>query len=198
MAIEGVIGVGKTTLAGLLAPLLDSELLFEGYEDNPFLKEFYTNQRSFAFQTDLFFMVGRFKQLIELAPKYLKRRNLISDYSFQKNKIFAQLTLVGAELELYQQIFDILAIQIHPIDLIIYLRGTAELALERIGMRGRHYEQKLGQDVIESLVEAYDAYFIRGQLTNVLKLNANEFDFIHRESDLEVVVSQIRNRLPGL
>lgn len=195
IAIEGVIGVGKTTLARLLQPFFESEILLEVFEENPFLARFYQNRDRFAFQTQIFFLLSRYRQQHEAIPEALTRGNLISDYTFDKNKIFARLTLSGDELEMYEHVQDILAGRIPPPDLVVYLRSSVEVLMERITLRDRTYERSMDREYIASLACAYDKYFSSYHAAPVLTLDTDHLDFVHHRPVLEAVAGQIRARL---
>lgn len=195
IAIEGVIGVGKTTLVRLLKPFFESELLLEVFEENPFLARFYLDRDRYAFQTQIFFLLSRYRQQHEAIPEGLTRGNLISDYTFDKNKIFARLTLVGDELEMYERVQDILAGRIPKPDLVVYLQASVPVLMERIALRDRVYERSMDQDYISSLTSAYDQYFSNFGSAPVLKLNTDDLDYLHDTRVLEDVVRQIRDVL---
>lgn len=195
IAVEGVIGVGKTTLTRLLQKFFQAEILLEVFEENPFLARFYQDRERFAFQTQIFFLLSRYGQQHETIATTLARSALVSDYTFDKNKIFARLTLGGDELEMYERVQDILAGRIPTPDLIVYLRASADVLMERIALRDRTYERSMERAYIESLVSVYNQYFANYRATSVLTLNADSLDFVHRASDLENIVEQIRARL---
>ena len=187
IAIEGVIGVGKTTLARLLQPMFGSEILLEVFEENPFLPRFYQDRERYAFQTQIFFLLSRYRQQHEAIPDTLTRGSLISDYMFDKNKIFARLTLVGDELEMYERVQDILAGRIPKPDLVVYLKGSVEVLMERITLRDRVYERSMEREYIASLACAYDQYFSGYHSAPVLALNTDDLDFVHQRPVLDEV-----------
>jgi deoxyguanosine kinase len=195
IAIEGVIGVGKTTLARLLQPMFRSEILLEVFEENPFLARFYQDRERYAFQTQIFFLLSRYRQQHEAIPDSLTRGDLISDYTFDKNKIFARLTLGGDELEMYERVQDILSGRIPKPDLVVYLKGSVEVLMERIALRDREYERSMDRDYIASLACAYEQYFSSFHAAPVLSLDTDELDFVHRRPILEEVAGQIRSGL---
>jgi deoxyguanosine kinase len=194
-AIEGVIGVGKSTLARLLQSLFESEILLEVFEENPFLARFYQDRERFAFQTQIFFLLSRYRQQHEAIPEALTRSDLISDYTFDKNKIFARLTLGGDELEMYERVQDILAGRIPTPDLVVYLRASVDALMERIALRDRTYERSMDREYIASLACAYDQYFASYRAAAVLTLDTDDLDFVHHRPILEGVADQIRARL---
>lgn len=195
LAIEGVIGVGKTTLARLLQPSFGAEILLEVFEENPFLTRFYQDRERYAFQTQIFFLLSRYGQQHEAIPASLTRANLISDYTFDKNKIFARLTLGGDELEMYERVQDILAGRIPKPDLVVYLRASVDVLMERITLRDRTYERSMDREYIESLACAYDQYFSTFHAAPVMTIETDGLDFAHRRSALEQVAGDVRNAL---
>lgn len=195
IAIEGVIGVGKSTLARLLQPFFDAEILLEVFEENPFLARFYQDRERYAFQTQIFFLLSRFQQQHEAIPAALARANLVSDYTFDKNRIFAGLTIERDELEMYERVQDILATRIPPPDLIVYLSASTEVLLERIVLRDRSYERGMDRDYIESLSQAYETYFAHALASPILRIETDELDYVHRAEDLLTVVDRVRGKL---
>ncbi len=195
IAIEGVIGVGKTTLARKAQREFQAEILLEVFEENPFLVRFYQDRKRFGFQTQIFFLLSRYQQQHEAVPKALAKSNLITDYTFDKNLIFARLNLEGDELSMYDRVHAILSEKIPTPDLVVYLRADTEVLLERIALRDRAYERAIERDYIESLERAYDEFFAHYALAPVLTLDTNELDIVHRPEDLRTVVDCIRKRL---
>jgi len=195
IAIEGVIGVGKTTLARLLKPLFDAQVLLEVFEENPFLARFYQDRERYAFQTQTFFLLSRYQQQHEAIPNALTTHNLISDYTFDKNKIFARLTLVGDELEMYERVQDTLGARIPTPDLIVYLRANVENLMTRITIRDRSYERTMDRDYIAALSNAYDAYYTNYTASPVLTIETDALDYIQRQVDLQRVAELIRAKL---
>jgi deoxyadenosine/deoxycytidine kinase len=195
IAIEGVIGVGKSTLARLLQPILSAEILLEVFEENPFLARFYQDRERYAFQTQTFFLLSRYQQQHEAIPRALARSHLVSDYTFDKNKIFARLTLSGDELEMYERVQDTLAERIPTPDLIVYLRASVDVLLERIELRDRAYERGMDREYISALAQVYDDYFGNARTAPVLVLDTNALDYVHRAQDLDKVVTLIRAKL---
>lgn len=195
IAIEGVIGVGKTTLARLLKPLFDAALLLEVFEENPFLARFYQDRERYAFQTQTFFLLSRYHQQHEAIPNALATHNLISDYTFDKNKIFARLTLTGDELEMYERVQDTLGARIPLPDLIVYLRADVEHLMTRIAVRDRSYERTMEREYIASLAQAYDAYFGAYNASPVLKIETDELDIVQRPQDVQQIADLIREKL---
>ncbi|MGE5139607.1 MAG: deoxynucleoside kinase [Rudaea sp.] len=195
IAIEGVIGVGKTTLARLLKPAFEAEILLEVFEENPFLARFYQDRERYAFQTQIFFLLSRFRQQHEAIPAALARGNLISDYTFDKNRIFAALTIGGDELEMYERVQDIMADKIPTPNLVVYIRASVDTLMERIALRDRLYERSMDRLYIEELSGAYDKYFSNFRAAPVLTIETDDLDYIHSAAALNHVADQVRGRL---
>lgn len=195
IAIEGVIGVGKTTLARLLKPEFNAELLLEVFEENPFLPRFYQDRERYAFQTQTFFLLSRFQQQHEAIPNALSVGNLLSDYTFDKNKIFARLTLGGDELEMYERVQDILGGRIPLPDLVVYLRASVDSLMTRIAVRDRSYERTMQANYIAALASAYDAYYSTYAAAPVLVVETDDLDYVHRHSDLASLALEIKAAL---
>ncbi|MBN1535603.1 MAG: deoxynucleoside kinase [Anaerolineales bacterium] len=199
IAIEGVIGVGKTTLARLLQPEFHANLLLEVFEENPFLSDFYADRERYAFQTQIFFLLSRYQQQRRAAPDFLSRGgHLLSDYTFEKDALFAGINLRGDELEMYYRVHQALAEKIPNPDLIVYLRADTSVLMQRIAFRDRPYERNMQTSYIECLNQAYEAFFhtMRSeQQTPVLVVDTNQLDFLQREKDLKWVEDRIRQTL---
>ncbi len=195
IAIEGVIGVGKTTLARLLKDSFDAALLLEIFEENPFLARFYQDRERYAFQTQTFFLLSRYQQQHEAIPHALAAQNLISDYTFDKNKIFARLTLAGDELDMYERVQATLGARIPLPDLVVYLRADVERLMARIAARDRSYERTMEREYIASLAQAYDAYFNAYRASPVLKIETDELDIVQRPQDVQRVAEWIRAKI---
>jgi deoxyguanosine kinase len=197
IAIEGVIGVGKTTLARLLQKQLKAKLLLEVFEENPFLSNFYQDRKRFAFQTQIFFLLSRYHQQREAVPGILNNGTaLISDYTFAKDALFARINLQGDELEMYQRVHDALAEKIPLPKLIVYLRASTKVLMQRIAQRDRPYERDMEEGYIESVNEAYEDFFnnyYRG--VPVLPIDSDNIDIVSSEQDLKGVQSQIEQAL---
>ncbi|MBM3138204.1 MAG: deoxynucleoside kinase, partial [Chloroflexi bacterium] len=197
IAIEGVIGVGKTSLARLLQPSHDAGLLLEVFEENPFLSSFYQDRARYAFQTQMFFLLSRYYQQRRSVPDMLSgQRTLLSDYTFDKDALFARINLAGDELEMYYKLHEALAEKIPTPDLIVYLRATTNTLMQRITTRDRSYERSMERDYIDTLNRAYDDYFMQSERDRpVLVIDSNELDFVHRQEDLDWVDNRIRQQL---
>ena len=197
VAIEGVIGVGKTSLSGLLEDRLNAKLVLEKFDENPFLSDFYIDPERYAFQTQLFFLLSRYRQQQELRQINVFHNLIISDYMFVKDRLFASLNLDEKEMSLYDSIAKILEKNIINPDLVIYLQADTQKLMERIVMRDREFEKNMSPDYIEGLNQVYNEYFFRFQDCPLLIINTNDIDFVHNEEDLEEVISYIRQPVSG-
>jgi len=197
IAVEGPIGVGKTCLAELLAQRLRARTLLELAEHNPFLKEFYTDMRRYAFQAQLTFLLNRYRQQQELLQTDLFRQRLVSDYLFAKDRIFAYVTLDDHELALYEKIAPILEIRVRKPDLVIYLQADVETLLRRIEQRGKLYESRIDRQYLEEVVAAYNHFFFHYTETPLLVVNTGEMDFVKRKEDLEDLLRQLHEMKAG-
>lgn len=197
LAIEGVIGVGKTTLARLLQPAFKSELLLEVFEENPFLSDFYSDRSRYAFQTQLFFLLSRYRQQRSSVPQILSQGvDLIADYTFEKDSLFARINLSGDELNMYHRVHEALAEKIPAPNLIVYLRASTEVLMQRIAKRDRSYERNMEQGYIDELNRAYDEFFSRYYKAGpTLTIESNSLDFVARPEDLKEIESRIRQAL---
>lgn len=202
LAIEGVIGVGKTTLARLLQPAFKADLLLEVFEENPFLSDFYADRQRYAFQTQIFFLLSRYHQQRRSIPAVVgDGRPLLSDYTFDKDALFAEINLQGDELEMYYRVHAALAEKISQPDLILYLRASTEVLMQRIAMRDRPYERDMDREYIDSLNTAYEAYFggshSKGLVYKipVLTIDTDRINYVSRTEDLKRVENRIRQTL---
>lgn len=194
LAIEGPIGVGKTTLARLLQPRFGSELVLEAFEENPFLSDFYGDRARYAFQTQMFFLLSRYRQQQSI-PSSLADQPVISDYTFGKDSLFARLNLSGDELTMYRRLYSVLAERIAFPDLVVYLRAeTAEL-MARIAARDRPYERKMDRDYIASVREAYERHFANYVRAPVLTIDTNDLNYVQDASALAYVEGEVRRAL---
>jgi deoxyguanosine kinase len=198
IAIEGVIGVGKTTLARLLQPAFQAGLMLEVFEENPFLSDFYADRQRYAFQTQIFFLLSRYHQqrrtVAELIGQY---DHLIADYTFEKDALFARINLKGDELEMYYRVHEALAEKIVLPDLVVYLRADTDVLMQRIAFRDRPYERNMERGYIEELNQGYENFFAdhQGRRSPVLAIDTDELDYVHHKSDLELVENRIRQAL---
>lgn len=198
IVVEGVIGAGKTSLAKKIAEKLNADLLEEQFETNPFLEKFYDNRKRFAFQTQMFFLVNRFKQQQQIEHDTLFTQYLISDYLFEKDRIFAYLNLEGEELKLYENIFQQLARNIRKPDLVVFLQSGIDRLMYNIKKRNRKAEKNLTRSYIEELSEAYNHFFFRYSGTPLLIVNSTEIDFVHSENDFNELFKEIFRKDRGL
>ena len=197
VAIEGVIGVGKTSLAHLLEERLNAKLVMEKFDENPFLADFYLDPERYAFQTQLFFLLSRYRQQQELRQTEVFHKLVISDYMFVKDRLFASLNLDDKEMSLYDSVAKILEKNILNPDLVIYLQAETPKLMERITLRGRDFEKNMSPDYIDALNQIYNEYFFRYQEIPLLIINTNDIDFVHNEEDLEEVIRCIRQPVSG-
>jgi len=195
LAIEGVIGVGKTSLARLLQPAFDAALILEAFEENPFLSDFYGDRKRYAFQTQIFFLLSRYRQQRETVPEALAQGNLIADYTFEKDALFADLNLDGDELLTYSLVHSALAERIPDPDLIVYLRANTDTAMQRIAMRDRTYERNMSRDYIEALNRVYEARWGDPSRGGILAVDSDNLDFVANRDHLKLITDRIRAAL---
>jgi deoxyadenosine/deoxycytidine kinase len=197
IAIEGPIGVGKTSLARLLAKEFNARCIFEKPEENPFLPHFYQNRRKYGFQTQIFFLLNRFQQQKEIAQLDLFNQITLCDYLFAKDRIFASLNLDNHELALYEQIFQLLNVQIPSPDLVIFLQAKPEVLLHRIKSRNVSYEREIDLEYVKTLTEGYNYYFFHYDRTPLLVVDTSEIDFVSRKEDFDQLVREIKQMKKG-
>jgi deoxyguanosine kinase len=197
IAIEGVIGVGKTSLAKLLAERFRARLVLEEPEANPFLADFYKDPRRYAFQTQMFFLISRYKDLRERVQPDLFHEGIVADYLFQKDRIFANLNLSDRELMLYDAIAPQLESEVPVPDLVVYLQASPEAIRQRIEQRGRPYERLMDPKYTATLAEAYDYFFFHFRDAPLLTVQTDEMNFVDRPSDLEGVIARILSHREG-
>ncbi|MDM7925285.1 MAG: deoxynucleoside kinase [bacterium] len=198
IAIEGVIGAGKTSLARLLAERMNANLVFEASEENPYLEDFYRDPQRFAFQLQLFFLITRYRQLLGIPQQDLFHSHLIADYLFAKDKIFAYLNLERRDLILYEKVATLMEKELPKPDLAIYLQSSTERLIEHIRQRNRKYERNISPDYIRQLNEAYNTFFFHYRETPLLVVNTSEIDFVRNAEDLEDLIRQIENPPVGV
>jgi deoxyadenosine/deoxycytidine kinase len=191
IAIEGVIGAGKTSLAQKLSDKLGANLILEQFEDNPFLEKFYDDRKRFAFQTQMFFLINRYKQQQQLNQQELFSKYIVSDYIFEKDKIFAYLNLSGEEIKLYESIFPLLERDIPKPDLVIFLQSSIDRLVANVKTRGRKIEKNLTRGYLTELSESYNNFFFKYSNTPLLIVNTTDIDFVNREEDFDELYMQI-------
>ncbi|MGO9482754.1 MAG: deoxynucleoside kinase [Candidatus Kryptoniota bacterium] len=191
IAVEGVIGAGKTSLALKLARYLNAKTVLEHFEENPFLEKFYDDIQRYAFQTQMFFLLSRYKQQQELAQLDLFEQTIITDYMFEKDKIFAYLNLQDDELRLYETLVGLLEKTVAKPDIIVYLQCNVDHLISNIRKRGRKFERNLSREYIQSLNEAYNYFFFRYKSSPLLIVNADQIDFVNDERDFRKLAGEI-------
>ncbi len=194
-AIEGVIGVGKTSLARLLQSAFQAELMLEVFEENPFLSDFYGDRKRYAFQTQIFFLLSRYRQQHEFGSQILTGDTLIADYTFDKDSLFAHLNLEGDELDTYNLVHNALSERIHRPDLVVYLKVDTDIAMQRIAMRDRSYERLMEHSYIDELNQAYESFFKSYLACPVLTVDTNQLNYVAQRDHLIHVTNRIRAAL---
>lgn len=197
IAIEGVIGVGKTSLARLLSERLNAKLVLERFEENPFLNDFYSDRERFAFQTQLWFLLSRYRQQQEIRQVDLFHHLLVTDYMFVKDRLFAFVNLNDKELSLYEKIADLLERDIPKPDLVIYLQADTNRLMKNIKNRARAFENPISTEYIDTLNQVYNQYFFQYNSGPLLIINATEIDFVNNTQDLEDLIQTIRQPITG-
>ena len=195
IAVEGTIGVGKTSLAKILGERLEAKLILEEFEENPFLVDFYKDAERFAFQTQLFFLLSRYRQQQELQQTDLFTKALISDYMFVKDRLFAALNLNDKEMDLYNSVARILEKNVSSPDMVIFLQSDTDRLMLNIKKRGREYEKSIDWKYIDALNQIYNEFFFRYDKSPLLIINTNDIDFVNNKTDLEEIIEFIRT--PG-
>jgi len=190
LVVEGPIGVGKTSLAGLLASKLDAELVLEDV-DNPFLREFYEDRARVSFQTQVFFLLARHRQQERVRQRSLFQPVMVSDYLFAKDKVFAHLNLSDDELALYERLYALLSEAAVEPDLVLYLQASTDVLLRRIELRAREFERRIARAYVEAVNEAYNYFFYHYRKTPLLVVNTDRIDFVRRPHDLDDLVKQV-------
>lgn len=191
VAVEGVIGAGKTSLARMLAEHLGARLVLEEFEENPFLPDFYRDPERWAFHTQLAFLASRFRQQKALLARDLFQQRTVSDYTFDKDRIFAHITLAGDELQLYESVFTLMEPATATPDLVVYLQSSVDRLMHNISQRGRSYEANIERGYIAELAEAYDRYFLHYTRGPLLIVNSTAIDFVNNPADFERLLGRI-------
>jgi deoxyguanosine kinase len=197
IAIEGVIGVGKTTLAGILGQRLGARQQLEEVEENPFLEKFYGDMRGYAFQTQIFFLLSRYRQQMDLTQASLFARKIVSDYIFAKDRIFAHINLNDDELALYQRLADILEKSIAKPDVVVYLQAGTDMLMERIHRRGRPYEKSMPREYIETLNRAYNYFFFHYEDTPLIIVQTESVDFVNNPAHVDKLLEMVDSNPKG-
>ena len=197
IAVEGTIGVGKTSLARILSEEIEGRLVLEEFEDNPFLKEFYQDRKRWAFQTQINFLISRYYQQLRLQQIDMFADKIVSDYMFAKDKLFAQTSLDDNEMILYKKLANIFEKNITPPDLVIFLQSDVDRLMENIKSRGRYYEKDIDWEYLSQLNEIYNQYFLSYNKSNLLIINSNNIDFVNNKDDLKQVLDVIRTPFSG-
>jgi deoxyguanosine kinase len=191
IAVEGVIGAGKTTLCTMLGETLGGNTVLERFEENPFLKDFYRDPERYAFQTQIFFLLTRYRQQRELFQADLFHRFILTDYIFEKDKIFAYLNLQDEELKLYETLVNSIEHNVPTPDLVVYLQSSPERLMRNIRTRGRSFESDISESYIRDLNEAYNYFFFRYKTTPLLIVNSTQIDFVNNGEEYEDLVREV-------
>lgn len=197
IAVEGPIGVGTTSLAGMLAKRFDSEVFYENVEDNPFLPRFYEDRDKNAFSTQLFFLVSRYRQLKQANQASLLTRRIVTDYMMEKDHIFAELNLDSEELELYNELYRSLSGNLTKPDLVIFLTAQTQTLVKRVRKRGRRFESGIKEKYIDEVNEAYHRFFFQYSYGPILQVNTNEIDFVNNNEDFQKLLDKISSPVKG-
>ncbi len=197
IVVEGVIGAGKTSLARMLSERLSARLVLEEVEENPFLKDFYRDRARHAFQTQMHFLFSRYQQQRGLRQLELFAERMVSDYLFQKDRIFAGLNLSDRELALYERLVTWLELDVMKPDVVVYLQASPDTLLERIGRRGRPFEKDMERDYLRQLNEAYNHFFFHYVESPLLVVNTNGIDFVNNPDDFSDLERRILSHREG-
>ena len=198
IVVEGPIGVGKTTLARLLSDEFQARLILERVDENPFLRRFYEEGQRYAFPTQLFFLLTRYRQQQELAQQDLFRQSMVADYLFAKDRIFAQINLDADELALYRQLYSLLDARLPKPDLVVYLQARPDVLVERLRKRARDYERYVTREYLERIAEAYREFFFYYDETPLLVVNSSDIDFVAHSDEMQDLIREIREMGPGV
>lgn len=198
VVVEGPIGVGKTTLARILAEAFNARLVLEQVDENPFLRKFYEKPRQYALQAQLFFLLTRYRQQLELAQQDLFSQNTVVDYLFAKDQIFAELNLDADELALYRQLYGLLDARLPKPDLVVYLQARPDILLTRLRKRDRDYERRMAPEYIKKVAEAYRDFFFYYDDTPLLVVNSSEIDFVAHSDEMTDLIREINGMGQGV
>ncbi len=197
IVIEGPLGVGKTSLALKLAESMNAEALLEDAEENPFLRKFYQDPKKYSFQAQIFFLLRRYQRALDITQMDLFKRTMISDYLFDKDRIFARANLDDDEFWLYEQLFQLLRKRITPPDLVIFLQATTDVLVERIKKRDKKYERGISTKYLDEINQAFNNFFFHYSDSPLLVINASKIDFVNVPEDFEDLVAQIKRMRTG-
>lgn len=197
ISVEGVIGVGKTSLTRMLGESLNAKLLLENPEENPFLENFYKDSRHYAFQTQLFFLLSRFRQQQEFPETDFFHPNNVADYLFAKDRIFAYINLSEAEIALYEKVYALMDVRVRKPDLVVYLQSSTDRLLKNIRLRNRPYEKEIAEDYLRTLNEAYNHFFFHYDETPLLIVNSTALDYVNNPSHYDALLAEINRDEPG-
>ena len=197
IVIEGPLGVGKTSLALKLAEKINAETLLEDAEENPFLRKFYQDPKKYSFQAQIFFLLRRYQRALDITQMDLFKRTMISDYLFDKDRIFARANLDDDEFWLYEQLFQLLRKRITPPDLVIFLQATTDVLVERIKKRDKKYERGIRAKYLNEINQAFNDFFFHYSDSPLLVINASKIDFVNVPEDFEDLVAQIKRMRTG-
>jgi deoxyadenosine/deoxycytidine kinase len=197
IAIEGVIGAGKTTLADMLAKEIGAKTILEEFEANPFLEEFYQEPARYAFQAQMFFLLNRFQQQQKLIQADIFHQKIVSDYIFEKDRIFATLNLNEKEMKLYDGMAKIMEKEIVTPDLVIYLQASTKHLMDNIRKRNRPFEKNISEDYIQGLNELYNSFFFTYDKAPLLVIKTDEIDFRESEEDFKDILVEINHHQSG-
>jgi deoxyadenosine/deoxycytidine kinase len=197
IAIEGCIGAGKTSLVNLLGKQFDAQVVRELDSENPFINKFYQDRDSFGFQTQVFFLLNRYKQYMGLSQRDLFSSVVLVDYLFHRDRLFASLNLKDQELKLYDQIYSLLSNKVPRPDLVIFLQASTDILRSRVEKRGREYEAFMDPSYLDSVNKSFNNYFFYYAETPLLVINTNEIDFVDKKCDLDELIIKINNHKIG-
>lgn len=193
IAIEGPIGVGKTTLVERLAERFEADSVLEEWGQNPFLQPFYDGKPGAAFQVEVFYLLSRYRQQQALTQRNLFAQHTVSDYVFEKSRLFAYLNLEDNELQIFDKLYGLLSESVPRPDLVVYLQAPTEVLLKRIRSRKRPEEVRLSEEYLAEVNRAYNHYFFHYTQTPLLVVNTSEVDFVKRPEDVDDLMRQIKS-----